>query len=184
MAPTWVNQFLIKVKIEWSTEKKMFVVKKCFQAVAYLHQMQPAIIHGDIKPANVLITYDSFLTKLCDLGISRVKGVTTITSTINDGCPSDTPAYIAPESLIEHKEATPESDLWSVGVTVLEFLTESGAWEKEESECEDFMEKVMGFLKRKQLPPGFEKAKGQIWNIMGKCLSFRSSDRPTAKQTI
>ena len=113
-----------------------------------------------------------------------MKGVTTLKSTINDGCPPVTPAYIAPESLIEHKEATQELDMWSVGVTVLEFLTESDAWEIEESECEDLMEKVTGFLKRKQLPPGLEKAKGQFWNIMGKCLSFRSSDRPTAKQII
>lgn len=43
------------------------------QALAYLHNQAKTIIHCDVKPANVLVTRQYDVAKLCDLGISKVR---------------------------------------------------------------------------------------------------------------
>ncbi len=40
------------------------------KALVYLHSKD--VIHGDLKGANVLLTKDSEMIKLCDLGNSRL----------------------------------------------------------------------------------------------------------------
>lgn len=76
----------------------------------YLHERR--IIHRDVKPSNILVTR-SGLVKLCDFGVSgelidSVAGTFTGTST-----------YMAPERILGHPY-TVTSDVWSLGVTILE----------------------------------------------------------------
>ena len=52
---------------------KVNVGKQICQAVAYLHNLKPPVLHRDIKPANVLVAKESHVTKLCDMGLSKVK---------------------------------------------------------------------------------------------------------------
>jgi len=77
------------------------------------------VVHGDLKPANVLV--DAKLRPMVlDLGLSSGPSVPgRIDST--DGI-AGTPAYLAPEQLLS-QSATPLSDLYSVGVMLHEALT-------------------------------------------------------------
>lgn len=74
---------------------------------------QAGVVHRDVKPANILLTEDGRAI-LTDFGIAAVDGGTALTRT---GTLIGSPEYMAPERL-EHEQALPASDLWSLGATL------------------------------------------------------------------
>ncbi len=79
-------------------------------ALAAAHEA--GIVHRDIKPANVLIEGDRVV--VTDFGIAAVSDEVTLTPY---GALLGTPAYMAPEQ-VNDREATPASDVWSLGTTL------------------------------------------------------------------
>lgn len=73
------------------------------------------IVHGDVKPANVLVTTDG-IAKLTDFGISRVVWGE-LTRTDGDLI-GGTPRFMAPE-VANGRKATPAADLFSFGAMLL-----------------------------------------------------------------
>ncbi len=77
------------------------------------------VIHRDIKPQNLLLDKEGEL-KVLDFGVARLVEHTSQRTEV--GMVVGTPAYMAPEQLLE--ETTDErSDLYSVGVVMYECLT-------------------------------------------------------------
>lgn len=88
------------------------IVREVLAALAALHR--EGIVHGDVKPANIMLKRSGH-AKLIDMG-----------SAIDyRNPPRDrecTPLYAAPE-VLENREATPRSDLASVGYVLIELLS-------------------------------------------------------------
>jgi len=74
------------------------------------------IIHGDIKPANILITTEN-RTKLTDFGMARLASHDT-----GDTSLLGTPAYWCPEQIMGRPQDA-RSDIFSLGVVLYESLT-------------------------------------------------------------
>lgn len=84
-------------------------------ALAHAHAL--GVIHRDIKPSNVLVDLATSSVKVTDFGTARLlEGRRTRT-----GLMLGTPAYMAPE-LLAGEDATPRSDLYSLGVMLFELL--------------------------------------------------------------
>src|SRR5262245_35787003 len=102
-----------------SDEEAVEVAAQVLDALAHAHRA--GIVHRDVKPANILLEdRDELAVRLLDFGLAQFDGADTLTAV---GDVPGTLAYIAPERL-EGDDATPESDVWSVGVLLWEVLTE------------------------------------------------------------
>lgn len=80
----------------------------------YLQALHPPVIHRDIKPANIIREAETGRVKLVDFGLARAPSENTMTM-------AGTFHYCSPEQL--HGKATPQSDLFSLGVTLYQLLS-------------------------------------------------------------
>jgi len=91
------------------------IINQTLQALSYLHEH--LIMHGDIKPDNILISTTNnkeVSIKFLDFGLASTIQDTAVTT-------SGTPRFIAPEALSGHAYL-PASDLYSLGITLIESL--------------------------------------------------------------
>ncbi len=84
-----------------------------------------SIIHRDIKPSNVMLTSQETI-KIVDFGLARVNEAT---ATFTHGA-AGTLSYVSPEQ-VAGKTADQRSDIWALGVTMLEALTGESPFQRE-----------------------------------------------------
>jgi hypothetical protein len=102
---------------ELGDEDAVEIAAQVLDALAHAHRT--GIVHRDVKPSNILLEdRDEIAARLLDFGLAQFDGADTLTAV---GDVPGTLAYIAPERLAG-EEATPESDVWAVGVLLWESL--------------------------------------------------------------
>jgi serine/threonine-protein kinase len=105
-----------------STEEFFFIAAQCCEGLQAAHEK--AIIHGDIKPENIMLSSGNRV-KILDFGVARrawtsspdtaTKSMQTMTAS------GGTPAYMAPEVLLQRPDDG-RSDLFSLGLVFYEML--------------------------------------------------------------
>lgn len=89
--------------------------KQISSAIEYLHTR--GVVHGDIKPENMLLSGDGSL-KISDFGQSQIlsDGESKLTKTLG------TPAFLAPEICAGEEYDGFAADIWALGVTLYFFI--------------------------------------------------------------
>lgn len=101
----------------WNLQERLVIAAQICNGLGYLHEH--GVIHHDMKPANVLFTRKG-IVKLTDYSLC---GTSYLLALFDAGVHEQvTPMYVAPELLLKQK-ATPQSDLYALGVTFYVLFT-------------------------------------------------------------
>ncbi len=98
-----------------SMAETLGILTQAAAAVDAIHA--EGILHRDIRASNLMLLHDGRV-KLAEFGLARQPDDATVTLM---GTLVGEPAYLAPE-LLRGGAATPQSDLWALGVLVYEML--------------------------------------------------------------
>ncbi|CAH8282416.1 unnamed protein product [Eruca vesicaria subsp. sativa] len=90
---------------------------------ALRHVHSNGIAHCDVKSKNVLVADGGSSVKLADFGSAME-----LEKPTDEILPRGSPLWMAPE-VVRREYQGPESDVWSLGCTVVEMLTGKPAWE-------------------------------------------------------
>ncbi len=150
-------------------------IKDVANGLAYLHDND--IIHRDIKPDNILIDEQGNYV-ITDFGLSTKMRSTLRKASARQNKTTDqsgTIGYMAPEMFSAKPNAVKATDIWALGATIYEVTTgempfcgQGGVMELHGAELPE-------------LPSDFSNKLGELMN---KCLSKDTWDRPTAQDII
>lgn len=140
------------------------------QGLFYLHSVA-RVAHADVKGRNVLVGHAPGLAKLADFGSAR---------RISDGrCAiGGTPLWMAPE-VVRGEAPMPESDIWSLGCTVVEMITGAHPWKNSGGQDKLF---EIGF--GDGLPEFPAQLSKSGTDFLARCLRRNPAERWTAEQLL
>lgn len=155
------------------------------------------IVHGDLKPSNVMLTNDG-LVKLLDFGLASLRGRKRLTPPpqpeLNAGDPaatlvvpqaesadggsaiSGTPAYMSPEQALG-QPATAASDVFALGLVLCELLTGERVLADDSP-----LRAVLSLRERDLAAEMMPQVPGAWRELIGSMLSREPSERPTMEQ--
>src|ERR1700726_4388435 len=126
------------------------------------------VMHRDVKPSNVLLSRDDRAV-LTDFGIATFQGDPRLTQT---GMVMGSPGFTAPER-IRGEDASPASDLWSLGATLFAAVEGHGPFEKRGSAIT-----TMSAIINEEAP--MAPTAGALGPVIAALLRREPSDRPDA----
>ena len=97
------------------TTVALWITRQVAEALRELHRC--GWLHGDVKPANIIVSPDGHTT-LIDLGFARRCGLLPADENSFRG----TPAYAAPEHFCRAQPLSGTTDIYSLGATLFEML--------------------------------------------------------------
>ncbi len=159
-------QKLIAQKPDMSFETKISIMIQVAEGLGYAHK--EGILHRNLCPENVFMAGDGCV-KIRDFAVAHVL----MKHLPHPGVRWGAPIYLSPEQ-IQHKECTPQSDIFALGVIFYELLTDVHPFYAQDSN-----KALDNILQDKQIPtfehyPYFHP---RIWQILKTCLAKNPDDR-------
>lgn len=154
------------------------IAESILNGLNYLHLHR--IIHRDIKPSNILLDRDGNI-KLCDFGVSG-EVINSLATTF-----VGTQYYMAPERIMG-KPYNVSSDIWSLGLTLLEVASCKFPFDIEGSERLGPIELLSLILEYEpqlqDIPEENIFWSASFKNFIQYCLKKNSEERPSPKQML
>jgi tRNA A-37 threonylcarbamoyl transferase component Bud32 len=150
-----------------SPEIAATVAREILAGLAAAHEK--GIVHRDLKPENVLISNRGEV-KIADFGLAMMRDLPRLTQT---GALVGTPTYMAPEQAAG-EEATPRTDLFSLGLILFEMLT--GHRLVEGKTLAQSLQNVVNFQ-----PPRFSDYRAQISPEIERVLARLLDRKPSRR---
>lgn len=152
---------------------KLNLVQQAAEGLAYMHSLDPPLVHCDVKTANFLVfgsKPEEYQIKIADFGSTRD---TQMSKSVRR--PSITMQFVAPEYF--HDEILTEAaDVYSFGMVICDVLF---------GELPNLNEKEAFLLKKftrnKSFKVGMSYCPDELVALLSKCWSHKPGDRPTMK---
>uniref|UniRef100_A0ACD5Z3L5 Uncharacterized protein n=1 Tax=Avena sativa TaxID=4498 RepID=A0ACD5Z3L5_AVESA len=158
--------------LEW--RERYGIIKGMCEGLLHLHEKH--ILHLDLKPSNILVD-DQMIPKITDFGLSRCldkEQTRDITSKLYGSL-----GYLAPEFFFSGEVAF-ASDIYSLGVIIVEILTGKKGYPEDENVVENWMNRLEGSDQR---DTQLEQIRVCI-KIGIECMDLDPKKRPVAHHII
>ena len=156
---------IIEKRIRLSGVEVLSIIEQTARALHAAHE--DGLVHRDVKPGNLLIT-PSGKVKITDFGIARVADQVALTAT---GQVMGTVQYLAPEQATG-KQATPSTDIYSLGIVAYEALTGRRPFTGES-------QMVIAMAQINDKPPAMDADIDQrVQDLVLSCLAKKPNQRP------
>ena len=160
---------LVKKTGPLPVESVRWLAAGCAEALESIHLT--GLIHRDLKPSNVLVAPDG--PRVIDFGVARA--AERVALTVTRGAVG-TPGYMAPEQARDSQQASPASDVYSLGATLLFAATGHAPYHGET---------VMDVLvKLATEPPDLTGLPDDLGALVTACLTHGPRDRPTSAKLL
>jgi hypothetical protein len=166
-----------------------YVAAELLQGLAHVHEISDAdgrplrLVHRDVSPHNVLVSWDGAV-KISDFGVAKAMGVAAGSRSV---AIKGKPRYMAPEQVTHPDDVDQRADLFAVGATLYEMLTERRLYQGTTTEeiLGDVVQVARGW---RQLLP-VERAAADVPPAMcafvGRLLAVNRDSRPaTAREAL
>ncbi len=167
-------------------------IAKCLQqiasALAYLHEN--SILHGCVKPNNILLDGDNYYLYLADLGLSAelretierfvevnnddIVSSADSSSTRKSPARINPPCYCAPELFENNPQPSTAADIWALGASIFEIVTGKLPFGHLGGEAQRRNNAVLKDISQNFSP--------DLNLIIKRCLSKNKENRPTAQE--
>ena len=180
-----LNKLLIDYKYDEIYFEEKRILNWLFQVcLALIYLQKNDVIHRDIKPSNIFLMADDSI-KLGDFGISKKVSLSSdITFFIG------TPRYTSPE-IINKKDFSFKTDIWSLGVTFLELISLRAPFLGYETEeiYENILKRNINSNILNKEKNGFnnyitKRYSKNLLDLVKEMISMNPDDRPNAKDIL
>lgn len=157
---------------KFTEEEAWRLIRDVASGLSWLHNMNPPVIHQDIKPDNVMIGENGDFM-ITDFGVSTHLKSTLRKSMSAAFSSAGTIAYMAPERFGKDNTPIMANDIYSLGATVFEMLTGNTPFGNDG-----------GLVQKKgaDVPELKGEYSSQLKKVISKCLRTNAWERPTAEQ--
>ncbi|GAB1522091.1 hypothetical protein RhiTH_005200 [Rhizoctonia solani] len=163
-----------------STRDRLNLCAQVTEGLSYMHSV--GIIHGDIKGGKILIS-DEGIPRICGFGQATI--INPDSELQFEYVPSEyTSRWAAPELFTDEEVSKkPASDVYSLGMTILEIVTGSIPWADKTEHA------VFGALMSGNLPershqhfPLQDRWANLTWSLLTQCWDMDPAKRPTVAE--
>lgn len=163
---------IMKLVGKFTEQDAWRLLRDVASGLAWLHAMNPPVIHQDIKPDNIMVS-DNGDFMITDFGVSTHLRSTLRKSLSSAFSSAGTVAYMAPERFGKDNTPIMANDIYSLGATVFEMLNGDTPFGDDG-----------GLVQKKgaEIPELKGNYSVQLKKLIYKCLSTDPWNRPTAEQ--
>ncbi|XP_039847362.1 wall-associated receptor kinase 3-like [Panicum virgatum] len=161
-------------------DKRLDITIELAEVLSCMHSMSSPVLHGDIKPANVLLD-ENLVPKLSDFGIARFLSTNEVQQTRNI---AGSIGYLDP-LFNQTGLLTPKSDVYSFGVVLVEMITRKKVVDGNTNLIQNFTnslkrEKVVRQMFDDEIVDGKKKIKvlEDIAKLAAECLRLQDRLHP------